>query len=167
MKIRTVTKNFLLATIVCFTFGGIAKSYGQSDLISIKAAICDELDKEEKVYTDNGSYNRIFYYKFIDENLLQVRQFPGVIRSGERESSAEKSITIDMSKVTGIISNKTNFGYKCRALFGDEYVFNIQYKRGYDQDWTDIEYETKITLATDNKELMRLFQEWAKIATKN
>lgn len=135
----------------------------QENLTQLKSDIIDELDKEEKVYTDNGSYNRIFYYKFIDENLLQVRQFSGVIRSGERESGDVISITIDMTKVTGVFSNKTNFGYKCLVLYGGEYVFNIQYKYQDEQDWTDIEYKTEITLATDNKELMRLFKEWSEL----
>lgn len=167
MKIKTVTKNFLLASIVFFTFGGIAKSYGQSDLISIKAAICRELDKQEKVYNDYGSYNRIFFYKFIGEDLLQVQQFPDIIRPGKRETSDSYSITIDMSKVTGVFSNKSNYGYKCIEIIGTQYVFNTQSRYTGDYNWSDIKYETQIGLASDNKELIRLFQEWAKIATKN
>lgn len=152
---------------VCLLMATTLTIKAQGNLTQLKSDIIDELDKEEKVYTPSGSYNRIFYYKFIGDNLLQVRQFSGIIRSGERETSDVISITIDMTKVTGVFSNKTNFGYKCIVMYGGDYVFNIQYKNEGEYEWSDIEYKTEITLASDNKELIRLFQEWSQLQTKN
>ena len=152
--------------MICLMMAVPAFANAQNDVYSIKNAISRELDKEEKVYTSSGSYNRIFYYKFMDDNLLQVRQFSNIIRSGERETNNVISITIDMNKVTGIFSNVTNFGYKCIEIEGLEYVLNTQYIYEGDNEWGDIIYTRNIALASDNDELIRLLKEWAELVKK-
>ena len=150
---------------ICLLISATCIVKAQKSLDQLKAEIGIELYKREKVYTPNGSYNMIYYNKFIGDNIIQVHQFPDIIRPGERETSDAVSITIDMTKVTGVFSNTTNFGYKCIEIIGKNEAIKIQYKYKGDYKWSDIEYKTQIALASDNKELKKLFEEYAKTAT--
>jgi hypothetical protein len=150
---------------ICLLISATCIVKAQKSLDRLKLEIGIELSKGEKVYTPNGSYNRIYFNKFIGDNIIQVHQFPDIIRPGERETSDAVSVTIDMTKVTGVFSNTTNFGYKCIEIIGESNAIKIQYKYKGDYKWSDIEYKKQIALASDNKELIQLLKEYAKTAT--
>jgi hypothetical protein len=148
---------------ICLIIAATFTVKAQKSLNQLKLEIGIELSKGEKVYTPNGSYNKIYYNNFIG-NIIQVHQFPDIIRPGDRETSDAISITIDMTKVTGVFSNTTNFGYKCIEIIGENDAIKIQYKYKGDYKWSDIVYKKQIALASDNKKLIKLFEEYAKTA---
>lgn len=155
---------------ICLLLATMFTVNAQESLIQLKSDVIDQLKKGEKVYTPNGNYNRIYDFKIISDCVLQVDQFAWPIKPGGKEYGDGAEFirsTIDFSNVSQVESNKTNFGYKCITLYADNKPL---YKQYYDNDthsYEDATSENAISLATDNEELLSLFEQWSKMCGGN
>lgn len=160
-KTTTMKKLITICLLLATTFSVKA----QENLTQLKSDVIDQLSKGEKVYTPKGNYNRIYDFKILSDCILQVDQFAEPIRPGGKEYGDGAYFlrnTIDFSRVSQVESNVTNYGYKCLTFYADGQPLSQQYYDNDTHSYEDAINQSAISLATDNEQLLDLFQQWAK-----